>query len=460
MYSETSHHENTSWENDVALFIDWENLKYSLHSSGQVPNLSTLIEAAARYGRIVIARAYADWEEPFHLNSRDQLRLYDSGIEPVFVPSRTDTHRQNRRKNSVDVKMSTDCVEVSFTNPHIRTYILVSGDADFLHLANSLRSRGNRVVVIAVSWSTSHRIGDQVDELIFFDQYIPGPSTPSPPTEPLDDLDKAIEDLVALVKEQREQGRYPLLSWLGHQLRRQSVGFNPQSYGFEKFKDLVRYAEEKGVLRVVTQGLVDWALLPEDEIPEVTLEEQTDHMNGDEADTPPKESDYPSPFSHPRIHPILNSDDPLHDYQDVFEDLVQTAEEIESDERYEFMTPGFLGQCLWRKGHWDFNTLPPGTKPASPTLKQLRAGQIRKLVDYAIEAGLLMNSTRFDPTTGKTFTIVHLRHSHPFVQKIATHTPPDTSADANTFGQTEKSKTEIQPLRAGDNEFLRNEEAS
>ena len=424
------------WESDVALFIDWENLKFSLASVAKLPNISALMEAVGEYGRLVIARAYADWEDPYHLNSRDQMYLYESGIEPVYVPSRPDPNRPDRRKNSVDVKMSTDCMEVSFTNGHIHTFVLVSGDADFLHIANSLRSRGNRVIMIGVSWSTSHRISERVDDLIYYDHEIDGArSQESLPHEPdlTGDLDGVVERLVRLVREQREEGRYPLLSWLGHQMRRSDPRFSPQAYGFEKFKDLMRYAEQKGAVRIVTQGLVDWALLPEDEVPEESLEDlsRSQGPGGVAADAGARE---PGPFLAPSHHPVLASENPLEEYEPVFVDIVCTADEIEADRRYDFMTPGFLGQCLWRKGHWDPATLPPGASPACDLLKDLRAGQIRKLIDYAVEEGILHSIMRYDAGTGKTFPIVQLNRSHSFVQHLLKEEPEEDRTTSDLAG--------------------------
>ena len=154
----------------VALFIDWENFKYSLYELGKIPQISALMRAVEeRYGRPVVARAYADWEDYYHRKSFDQMNLYYAGIEPVYVPSKRSTPGQSRIKNSVDIKMSMDCLELSFTNRHVQTFVLVTGDADFLHIANSLRSRGNRIVMVGVTGSTSHHLQALVDDLLYYD---------------------------------------------------------------------------------------------------------------------------------------------------------------------------------------------------------------------------------------------------------------------------------------------------
>jgi uncharacterized LabA/DUF88 family protein len=430
MYTEMPRDSSNAWESDVALFIDWENLKFSLSSVGKMPNISALIDAVGRFGRLVIARAYADWEDPFHLDTRDQMHLYDAGIEPVYVPTRPDANRPDRRKNSVDVKMSTDCMEVSYANQHITSFVLVSGDADFIHIANSLRSRGNRVIMIGVSWSMSHRINEHVDDLVYYDRDIEnGHSNYAQTIQEVEpgDVNTAIDALVSLVREQREEGRYPLLSWLGHQMRRQLSGFCPQAYGFEKFKDLVRYAEQKNALKIVTHGLVDWAMLPDDDAPTDTMEE-TNQYSGSENPSTSSDSGPVSPEMLYSVgaHPVLAAENPLAEYSEVFADIVRTADEIEKDGRYDFMTPGFLGQCLWRKGHWDPTTLPPGASQASETLKGLRAGQIRKLIDFAVEEGVLLSSMGYDPNTGKTFPVIRLNHNNPFVTHIYANGYPES----------------------------------
>ena len=82
-------------DGDVALFIDWENFKYSLYEVGQVPDLAALMQAVReRYGRPALARAYADWQDYYHRKSYDQMNLYAVGIEPVYVPTRNSPTQQ------------------------------------------------------------------------------------------------------------------------------------------------------------------------------------------------------------------------------------------------------------------------------------------------------------------------------------------------------------------------------
>jgi uncharacterized LabA/DUF88 family protein len=167
---------------DVALFIDWENFKISLAAGSRTPNVTALKEEVANHGRVVVAKAYADWvtRSP-ELRGASQFindppALYAAGIEPVYVPTRLPagsptslTARTFRVKNSVDVKMTADCIECAHSYPNIGIYVLVSGDSDFIHVVNALRTMGKRAIIIGVSWSTSRRLADQVDGLILYD---------------------------------------------------------------------------------------------------------------------------------------------------------------------------------------------------------------------------------------------------------------------------------------------------
>ena len=179
---------------DVALFIDWENFKISLATGRRTPNVSALKEEVSNLGRVVVAKAYADWvtRSP-ELRGASQFindppALYAAGIEPVYVPTRiypgatgsSESSRGPRIKNSVDVKMTADCIECAHSYPNIGTYVLVSGDSDFIHVVNTLRTMGKQVVIIGVSWSTSRRLADQSDGLILYDVDVDPVTVPEP----------------------------------------------------------------------------------------------------------------------------------------------------------------------------------------------------------------------------------------------------------------------------------------
>lgn len=260
-------------EGDVALYIDWENIKYSLlNKENRLPNAMAIKEAAAKYGRVVAAKAYANWQEGQHL--RDPNDLYSAGIEPIYVPTTilgfTDTpDGAPRRKNSVDVKLAVDCVDASLSNPNITTFVLVTGDGDFVHLINTLRLRGKRVVVIGTSWSTSWQLTSSADHFLAYDVIV-DPATPSSSNKngSAASLDDAMKALVDVVKFVREKGRPNVFAQIKLLLTSRLGNFDEQAYGFAKFKDFVREAERRGLVKTTTVGLIDRAYLPWESVEE------------------------------------------------------------------------------------------------------------------------------------------------------------------------------------------------
>ena len=284
---------------DVALFIDWENFKISLAVGQRTPNVSALKEEVSNHGRVVIAKAYADWvTRAPELRGASQFlndppSLYAAGIEPVFVPTRTPSPnatnangmRTGRIKNSVDVKMTADCIEIAHSYPNIGTYVLVSGDSDFIHVVNALRTMGKRVVVIGVSWSTSRRLSDNVDTLVLYDVDVDPPvvsTEPVSPTEPTsnvahaptsaDDINDIIRAIEGIIRDERKAGGNPLLTSIKQRLVRRYPDFDEKKLGYSGFKRLMARVAQNGNVRLITAGLVDWAIMSDENIPEGATE--------------------------------------------------------------------------------------------------------------------------------------------------------------------------------------------
>ena len=292
---------------DVALFIDWENFKISLADGHRTPNVSSLKEEVSNYGRVVVAKAYADWvTKAPELRGASQFindppSLYAAGIEPVFVPTRAPSAsamfnngvRTTRIKNSVDVKMTADCIECAHSYPNIGTFVLVSGDADFIHVLNALRTMGKRVIVIGVSWSTSRRLADQADILVLYDVDVDPPHPPEPvvvnngppPTSveaapgrnDLPDIIRAIEEII---RDERQSGNNPLLTSIKQRLTRRYPAFDEKKLGYSGFKKLMARAAQEGNIKLITAGLVDWVIMADEEIPEGATEQLPSAASG------------------------------------------------------------------------------------------------------------------------------------------------------------------------------------
>lgn len=438
----------------VALFIDWENFKYSLYEVSRLPNIAALMQAVQeRYGRPTILRAYADWQDYYHRRSWDQMNLYQAGIEPVYVPTRRSPFGQERIKNSVDVRMSLDCLEVSFTEPHVQTFVLVAGDADFLHVAAALRRRGARVIMIGVSGSTSSRLAGVVDEIVFYDEDIDrveidrveavppvmAPDRPhlqkenadlraEPPKPPRNEsvqpasasleleapqtalpeisLPKMSQTdvqaaLLRLIREEREAegGRNypPLVHWLSLRMRDRAPGFSPEKHGLDAVKDLLAEMQTQGLVYIERQGAVNRVWLAEDEA---------------QAATPPIPAHIAVVLAEPDTIPA--------DLRPDFADIVLTASDIENSSR-DYIARRLLAKFLYNKGHWDPADLPPqAAPPHSDRWRQRELSEIHKLIDEALDRGVLLSSTYVDPYNGNELPVLELNSSHPFVRKTFT----------------------------------------
>jgi uncharacterized LabA/DUF88 family protein/Flp pilus assembly protein TadD len=251
---------------DVALLIDWENIKRSLQDEDLKPNVTAIRETAEQYGRLVIAWAYADWADPWH--RRDPARLHDAGIEPVYVTTKASQRRggMERIPNSVDVKLTADCIEIVHRFATIQTIVLASGDADFIHAINLVRPYGKRVAVIGVSWSVSSRLIEAADEYFEYDKDIIQ-AKPAAPTQVGDQetLDKALRTVPEIVASSRYPGRASP-KWVRRELVKRLVGFEERRLGFDQFRPFLQLAESEGLIKLVTtDDMVEWVVLPEGE---------------------------------------------------------------------------------------------------------------------------------------------------------------------------------------------------
>jgi len=251
---------------DAALFIDWENLKWSLRDIGRVPNISSILDAARERGRVVAARAYADWQQGGH--HLDPPNLYRAGISPVYIPSRMGGESK-LLKNSADVKLAVDTIDYAHQSPHVRIFVIVSGDADLVHLATYLRMQGKYVVAIGVTGASSIHLTESVDEFLLYDVDIDPPAPDrkrQPPRQGVQErraLERMFNNLLTVVKRDSREGQGVQFSVIANEMRHR-YDFQPRRLGLSGFKQFMQEAENKGVIKIVTEGMQDWAYLPED----------------------------------------------------------------------------------------------------------------------------------------------------------------------------------------------------
>lgn len=389
---------------DAALLIDWENLKFSLLNRQIRPNVSAIRDVAEAHGRVVVARAYADWQDGYHAS--DPANLYAAGIEPIYVPTRSyyESDSTEKRKNSVDVKLTADCIELCHNYASIGVYLLVTGDQDFLHLVNTLRPYGKKVIIIGVSWTTSGRLAERVDDVIYYDRDVdpaarpPEVEAPAPgmdlaavrrsqqvsaaaqeirrtvsiPEDLVDQLEGILETIVEVVSDFRGRGQQLALSDLGMELGKR---VNAQLFSLlvkGRLKQITTALQVQGLILVRTRNFADWLYLP------------------DETEEGPESEDqrpqYDNPFG--AAHFV---DLPLAERREVLEALRRFREQP----GVRFLT--FNKAC----------DVLSGTAPG-----RRLGGETRRLVQGMLDSGVLVKDqqqTDYDPSTGNAFSFWSFR---------------------------------------------------
>ena len=422
---------------EIALLLDWENIRFGLQHRNLTPNISAIMEEAQSLGRVVVARAYADFQNYVMFN--DPRRLYAAGIEPVYVPGRvyqSDQPGASVRKNSVDVKLTADCVEFCHRYPNIDAYMLVSGDGDFIHLVNTLRPYGKFVGIIALSWTASPRLTESADLVRYYDLDVePSIQRSIAPTEREDDAPAAdapatddapvsaeLEEVYETMRDIVEDNKTPIvLAALKPKISQRIRGFSEVQFGHTKFKPLVMDAYDRGYVRVVTEGLVDWVMpvnsdfgsIEEDDPAPIEFPDSGAPVNGPMfrseppvAPPPPPPSD-PAGFTRTAGPGVLYGEEEAQDLlaqlpNTLRRDIIRFCDNLEQRSRY--ITFRYLTQNLSQQ----------------PWI-QLDYDQLVRVMNDAIEGNIFTRETfeDFDEYTGfiRRLPTLKLNREHPDVKE-------------------------------------------
>jgi uncharacterized LabA/DUF88 family protein len=257
---------------DLAVFIDWENIYISTVTEyGAKPNVSAILEKAREHGRIVSATAYADWTDGDFRNAPPTL--YSNGISPRYISARyfPGGRSQKRRTNSIDVMLAVECADFLHYHPQVGTYVLVTGDGDFIPLVSLLRSRGKNVVVIGVSEATSYHLIESADEFISYASLLEEErAARAREREPKKKAADPYRELVRAVEALKKNGRPRVLGQVKQQMIVQLGSFDERNEGFKKFKDFVVEAERRGLVNTVDQDFELQVYLPDEQVPETS----------------------------------------------------------------------------------------------------------------------------------------------------------------------------------------------
>lgn len=252
---------------DLAIFIDWENIYIStVNEYGAKPNVSAILEKSREFGRVVSATAYADWTDGDFREAPPTL--YSNGISPRYISARyfPGGRASKRRTNSIDVMLAVECSDFLHNHPQVSTYVLVTGDGDFIPLVGLLRSRGKEVVVIGVSEATSYHLIESADYFISYaalleEERAARDTRPKKEVDPYEELVRAVETL-------KRGNKARVLGQVKQQMIVQLGSFDERNYGFKKFKDFVVEAERRSLVNTADQDLELHVYLPDETVPE------------------------------------------------------------------------------------------------------------------------------------------------------------------------------------------------
>lgn len=239
-----------SSQSSLAVLIDYENLalgtgkrkKNGHQEPGPRPDVKRILERLVDKGRITAKRAYCDWQR-----FEDAITpLHELGIELIEIPDRAYTG-----KNSADIRLSVDAMEMCLTKDHIDTFAILSGDSDFSPLVTKLKEFGKTVIGVGMKQSTSPLLAEVCDEFLFYEDIVHTSGVPdfasrvAPEKHPCYQL--LFETIDAL---QRESDSFILASRLKDTMRRKRPQFSEGSFGYRSFTALIREAAKLGFIDI------------------------------------------------------------------------------------------------------------------------------------------------------------------------------------------------------------------
>ncbi len=250
----------TSTDQNLALFCDFENIALGVRDAKYAKfDINKIVERLLVKGSIVVKKAYCDWER-----YKDyKATMHEAAFELIDIP-----HVRQTGKNSADIRMVVDALDLCYTKSHVNSFVIISGDSDFSPLVSKLRENAKTVIGVGVKNSTSDLLMNNCDEFIYYDDLIreeerkrksrTGTRSRSgkkkAARKPQSDLkqegiDLAVETADALSSERGDTEKL-WGSMVKQALKRRRPGFNESYYGFDSFSELLEEASERGLLEL------------------------------------------------------------------------------------------------------------------------------------------------------------------------------------------------------------------
>ncbi len=248
----------------LALFCDFENVALGVRDSRYARfDIRPVLERLLLKGSIVAKKAYCDWDR----YKEFKPAMHEAAFELIEIP-----HIKMSGKNSADIRLVVDALDLCYTKEHIDTFVIISGDSDFSPLVSKLRENAKTVIGVGVKNSTSDLLISNCDEFIFYDELVSErdgrgrergtargnkkskASRKSTSAAPKDDpaaeaIGLVLETIEALYAERGDSTKL-WGSMVKQALKRRRPGFNESSWGFRSFSELLEEAQDRGLLQL------------------------------------------------------------------------------------------------------------------------------------------------------------------------------------------------------------------
>ncbi|HMO52297.1 MAG TPA: NYN domain-containing protein [Kiritimatiellia bacterium] len=241
---------------NMALFCDFENVALGVRDAQfDKFDISKVLERLLLKGNIVVKKAYCDWSR----YKEFKAAMHEASFELIEIP-----HVRQSGKNSADIRMVVDALDLCYTKAHVDTFVVISGDSDFSPLVSKLRENNKIVVGVGVKNSTSDLLIANCDEFIYYDDLVRRKEAPARRRAPrkaaagdkaaavpadakkLEAFELVASTYEALVEE-RDEGEKIWGSMIKQTLKRRQPGFNESYYGFKTFGQLLEEARDAGL---------------------------------------------------------------------------------------------------------------------------------------------------------------------------------------------------------------------
>jgi uncharacterized protein (TIGR00288 family) len=246
---------------NMALFCDFENVALGVRDAKYAKfDINKVLERLLLKGSIVVKKAYCDWER----YKEFKADMHEASFELIEIP-----HVRMSGKNSADIRMVVDALDLCYTKSHVDTFVIISGDSDFSPLVSKLRENDKTVIGVGVKNSSSDLLVANCDEFIFYDDLVrerPGRRQPrkkqqakpaaagdGAPRDGEEKTDEALELVMQTVEALiAERGADEKIwgSMVKQALKRRNPGFNETYYGFSSFSKLLDEAESRKMLQL------------------------------------------------------------------------------------------------------------------------------------------------------------------------------------------------------------------